>query len=165
MNFLFRVIFAGIILLTISSCSCTYYVVRHADKGADGLLTQDGFDRADDLWQELADKKIDAIYTTQVQRTQQTAQTVVDSTGLTPIVIQSFNTPDLISNLRGTSKKSILVVGHSNTVPVIVDSLMVSPQGIVIPETDYDNLFIIKVSRGTSISRRLTRATYGEISQ
>lgn len=162
MAFLFRIILALVLVGTISSCSCTYYVVRHADRFPNGQLTPEGVIRASDLWEELSDKKIDEIYTTDIQRTKDTAQPTVDSTGLTPIEIDAHDTPQLVSRLRGTSKKSILVVGHSDTVPVIVDSLMYAAQGIVIGGDDYDNLYIIKVKRSNGgITRTLTQSTYG----
>jgi len=161
MNSLFKLILAATLIFTISSCSSTYYIVRHAEKLPNQQLSPAGFDRADDLWEALSNKNIDEVYTTHLQRTIDTAQPTVDGSGIVPNVIPAHDVPQLVKRLRLTSKKNILVVGHSDTVPRIIDSLMLSPQNINISK-QYDNLFIIEVkkSNGTRIPT-LTQTTYG----
>jgi broad specificity phosphatase PhoE len=56
--------------------------------------------------------------------------------------------------------KEVLVVGHTNTVPAIV--LGLSGQTIApIADTDFDNIYIIKVKRCSGTNRTLAHITYG----
>ena len=157
------------VLITIFLFSCTtnYYIVRHAEKANSTLdtpLSSAGFNRADDLRDYLTGKGIDNIYISQYLRTRQTAQPTADHFGLTPVdydVPSEF--PNLITKLKTHGdNRSILIVNHSNTVPVIIDSLMKSPQGITIPESDFDNIYKVTVSRFLSVNRTFSQATYGQ---
>lgn len=153
--------------LTLSSCNTHYYVVRHAEKASSAPntpLSNDGFMRAEALWSELEDKGINRIYVSNYIRTQQTAQPTADATGITPQIFQAPGEMDqLIQQLKSQgNKKKVLVVSHSNLVPIIVDSLMKSPQGITIPESDFDNLFHIHVHKGLGVRRTLYQLTYGQ---
>ncbi len=159
----FALIFAVIILLT--SCSASFYIVRHAEKAnssPDTPLSAAGQARAVSLKDSLAGKDISRIFVTNYQRTQQTAAPLAAELGITPTEIFANQTGELIRQLRGINNTNTLIVGHSNTVPVIIDSLMRSPQNITIQETDFDNLFKVKISRATSVVRRFTRSTYGQ---
>jgi broad specificity phosphatase PhoE len=154
-------------ILSISSCTTHYYIVRHAEKAnstSDTPLSSAGETRANDLKDFLADKNIKNIYVSNYQRTQQTAQPTADANNIVPVI---YNAPgefdQLITRLKSHGdNRSILVVNHSNSVPQIVDSLMKAPQGIVIPESDFDNIYHVKVSRALSVNRRLFRLTYGQ---
>ena len=58
--------------------------------------------------------------------------------------------------------KVILVIGHSNTIPVIIKKLGVKNQPIPdIPDNKFDNLFIVKIKKGQLI---LSTKKYGAIS-
>ena len=82
---------------------------------------------------------------------------------IAPIVVNQTDTNGIdafVKRLYNMNKKKVLIVGHSNTVPRIVKGL--SGQTInPIPETDYDNLYIIKIKRS---NRQLTQTTYGAVS-
>ena len=161
------VILAFIALTGYFGCTTNYYVVRHAEKAnssSNTPLSAAGLQRAEDLKDYLADKGIDNIYTSQYLRTQQTAAPTANQFGLTAV---EYDVPAELSNLITKLKshgdnRSVLVVNHSNTVPVIIDSLMKSPQGITISETDFDNIYKVKVSRFLSVNRSLIQGTYGQ---
>lgn len=95
-------------------------------------------------------------------RTQQTAAPLATQLGITPTEIPGNQTAQLVQQLRAIKGKNVLVVGHSNTIPVIIDSLMRSPQNVKITETDFDNLFKVKITKGNNATRKFTRLTYGE---
>lgn len=63
-----------------------------------------------------------AIYVSDFRRTRQTAAPLAARLGLTPIVYDPANTPALIARVRA-ERGTVLVVGHSNTVPDIVEQL------------------------------------------
>lgn len=150
----------GIAIVVFSSCSHSYYVVRHAEKAtaeanmsSDVSLTETGKQRAEALKNILAKKKISYIFSTNTIRTKSTAQPTADHFGLS---IENYGPrPDsaFIRMLRG-KKKNTLVVGHSNTVDDIVNMLCNEKK---IPgdlaDSEYDNLFVIKI-KGKNISFR-----------
>jgi phosphohistidine phosphatase SixA len=130
-----------------SSCVTTYYVVRHAEKTANDCsapLATNGFTRAGVLRDSLHTKGIDSIFVSTCLRTQQTGQPL--ATLLSISMLQSATTESatqtLAARLKKISGKQVLVVGHGNTVPVIVQAL--SGEAIdAIPDSDYDNLYRI----------------------
>jgi broad specificity phosphatase PhoE len=156
-------------LFLLSSCYNTFYVVRHAEKqlipanNPDPVLTSVGQQRAKDLFGYIGKKKLDCIYVSTFLRTQQTAEPTATGFAVSPIIINQRDTNainDFVKRMIFIHKKRVLIVGHSNTVPRIVKGLSgvdINP----IDETDYDNMYIIKVRRS---SRRLTATTYGAVS-
>ena len=153
-------------LFTLSrSCTTTYYVVRHAEKAnntADTPLSAEGHARAQALRDTLISKNIGRIFVTNYQRTQQTAEPLATEMSITPTVIDGNLTTQLVQQLKAINGGSVLVVGHSNTVPVIIDSLMESSQNVTISETDFDNLFKVIVTKNDDeIIRDFIHLTYG----
>jgi len=144
-------------------------VVRHAEKvltpanASDPPLTAIGIQRSNNLNTYFGRKKPDSIFVTKYLRNQLTAAPTASAAGVTPIIINQSDSNNInvfIKRLNKMHKKIVLVVGHTNTVPLIVKGLCgetVNP----IPETDYDNLFIVKGKRN---SRKLIKATYGAVS-
>jgi phosphohistidine phosphatase SixA len=89
----------------------------------------------------LKDSKISAIYTTEFKRTEQTAAPVAKALGLTVTTLPSENQAVLVAKLR-TSTANSLVVGHANTIPDVIKALGI-PEPVNIPDSDYDNLFVV----------------------
>lgn len=135
-------------------CSCstqTFYVVRHAEKDGntdDAGLTGAGIERAVALEKYLADKKLDTVFTSNIRRTILTGLSVALPQGLPQIPLKQETQTELdnfiarLKKIRGT--KCILVVGHTNTVPAIVQALSGRPVP-AIPETVYNNMYIITI--------------------
>jgi phosphohistidine phosphatase SixA len=150
--------------LFLSSCVTHYYVVRHADRlnnTANSPLSEAGFARARALRDTLSTKSIDSIFASTFLRTQQTAEPTATALGKTVIIYSTDTTTGLINRLKKIVGKNVLVVGHSNTVPVIVQGL--SDQAVApIAEDDFDNLYIIKVRKWMGIKKWLTQTTYGK---
>jgi broad specificity phosphatase PhoE len=149
---------------TFSRPLTTVILVRHAEKkiepnNPDPDLSPAGQARALELVRMLGGAGLNAIYGTQYKRTQQTAKPLADNLGLPVNVIDAKKTQDLVNSIRTTNRgQTILVVGHSNTVPEIVTAL---GGGSVpeIPDSDYDNMFIVTIYK--SGSAKVTRIKYG----
>ena len=130
--------------------AATIILVRHAERSgamsADPPLTSAGEERAKVLAQVLKDSGIDRIYVTELRRTQQTAEPVAARLHLKPIVVAAKDTDALLTQLRELSDdQTVLVIGHSNTLPLIVDRLgggSIPPM----PETEYDRLIVLVTS-------------------
>ena len=144
----------------------TVILVRHAEKGVgtDPPLTPAGDQRAQELVHVVEQAHIQAIYTTQYLRTKQTAQPLANHLNLTTIVVPvtqniEQHARDVVANILEHDKgKSVLVVGHSNTVPRIIEELsIVSPPQIT--ESEFNRLFVVLKKRHSS--SKLIEATYG----
>lgn len=146
-----------LISLLLTSCSHTYYIVRHAEKAVpsagstmntpdDPPLSEDGSARAQALKTVLMDKGVKNIFSTNTKRTRSTAQPLSDQTG---VAIQTYGPrPDstFIKRLKGL-KANTLIVGHSNTVDDIVNGLLEQNKLTDLADSEYDNLFVIIYKR------------------
>ena len=146
--------FLAILGLCVTSCSRTVYVVRHAEKvtssdsigkmmANDPPLSEAGKVRALVLKNELADKHIGHIYSTNTIRTRSTAEPLSQAI---KINVELYgNIDSLISAIR-SGKGNVLVVGHSNTVDDIVNRLCGQVKiASDLKDGEYDNLFIVKI--------------------
>jgi len=144
--------------------SATIILVRHAERNPgmapDVLLTAQGEARAKQLANVLKDANIKAIFTTEVRRTQQTAEPTAQQFHLQPAVIPAKDFDVLISRLQSLpDDQTVLVVGHANTIPTVVERL----GGGVVPalgDAEYDRLVVV-VTKGKSKPTVLT-LRYGE---
>lgn len=138
-------------LLILSSCSHSYYIVRHAEKAtaeanmsSDVPLTDAGQRRAEALKEILKKTKIGYVYSTNTIRTKSTAKPTADYFDLPVNIYGPIPDTSFITKIK-THKKNTLIVGHSNTVDDIVNKLCdeVKVNGDL-KETEYNNLFIVK---------------------
>ena len=91
----------------------TIFLVRHADKvsdAPDALLSDAGHRRAECLAKMLADADIQQIYTSDLQRTQQTAAPLARQRQLKPVAIPLSKPDDLIEAIKSGKASNVLVV-------------------------------------------------------
>lgn len=153
----------------ISSAPTTVIVVRHAEKSTDDprdpSLSPAGQERTRALSAVLRDAGVSDIYTTQYKRTRLTAEPFARERGIaiTERPANAANSATYADDLareilRRSAGKSVLVVGHSNTVPDIVRSL--SGQSVpALTDADYDRIFIVVIP--ASGSPRLVQTRFG----
>lgn len=128
----------------------TIYLVRHADKvseDTDSPLSDAGRARAKCLAKTLEDARIQQIFTSDLQRTQQTAAPLAEKLHLKPVAIPIGKPDDVIEAIRSSKAKSVLVVWHDATLPKILSALG-SPETISIAHTEYDRFFILTLDGG-----------------
>ena len=144
----------------------TVFLVRHAERAdtASGMTTADpslsdaGRARAVSLATLLKDAGIAAIFVTEFKRTRETAAPLADALGLVPTVVAQNDLKALISKLASTVG-NVLVVGHSNTLPAMLDALGVTPPAI--GDADFDNLFLVTPAQPSSgLPPRVIRLHY-----
>lgn len=142
----------------------TIILVRHAEKNiepdnSDPDLSPAGQARAQELVRMFGDAGIGAIYATQYKRTQQTVKPLADKIGIRITQVNSKNTAELIRQVRSQhAGQVIFVAGHNNSVPEIITALG-GPQLPIIPETEFDNLYVVTVYRVGSA--KLLKLKYG----
>jgi 2,3-bisphosphoglycerate-dependent phosphoglycerate mutase len=129
---------------TVSNAFTTVIVMRHADRNREGDLTIEGKRRALDLVHLLGTSGIKAIYTTDIQRTKDTAAPLAACLGLTPEVYgRNLNElSDMIfPKHRG---EVVLVIGHDSTVPRIIERL-IGKDLERSPDIQFDDLHIVTI--------------------
>ena len=131
------------------------FLVRHAERAdtpagqppAAGMMANDpplsaaGEQRAAKLSALLASADIRNIFTTEYQRTRQTAAPLAATLQLTPVIAPAKDPDPLIEQIR-RAQGNILIVGHSNTLPDLMKRLGVT-QPVSIPDSQYGDLFIV----------------------
>ena len=111
----------------------------------------------------FTDAGINAIYATQYKRTQETVKPLADRLGLPINQVNAKNTGDLLTQIRAQhSGQTIFIAGHNNTVPEIIAAAG-GPQYPIIPESEYDNLFIVTIYR--TGKAKVVKLKYGKPSQ
>ncbi len=129
------------------------YLVRHAEKesGNDPVLTENGKKRAGDLMRKLKDKNIQHIYVTQYKRTQMTGDSLRIQLGIDTVHYKADTTGEDIFNkiiAKADGRKTILIIGHSNTILRIIKKFGISNfTPVDIPDTEFDNLYLITYIR------------------
>ncbi|HEV7622310.1 MAG TPA: histidine phosphatase family protein [Flavisolibacter sp.] len=163
---MFRIVSVIISFFIISCNTTTYFIVRHAEKEMTNTMSMDvplskaGKERAEALKDLLTDKNIHSIYSTNYSRTLSTVEPLRSKNELT---IQLYDTKDtldrFIAGLKKINTGNVLIAGHSNTVPVIVNKL--TGKTVItgdLPDTAYGDLYIVK-KRGNHFS--YTKSHFG----
>ena len=128
----------------------TIFMVRHAERAdagtnpppdADPDLSDLGHKHAASLAAVLKDAGITAVFATEKKRTQQTAAPVAKALGITVITVKATDTASVVAQLKSV-KGNALVVGHSNTLPLIAKALGLAPE-IKIADDEFDKLFVL----------------------
>jgi phosphohistidine phosphatase SixA len=127
-------------------------VVRHAEaevsSDPDPGLGVDGRERAARLAKMLSQARpvrgIDAIFTSELRRTQQTVTPLSETLALPLSVVATAAWKDLPNRiLRSHRGEYVLVAGNSTTVPALVQGL--SGESVSVREDEYDAMFIVFV--------------------
>lgn len=130
-----------------------FFLVRHSEKvdeSEDPPLTDRGRRRAETLRSMLRDSGIGAIYSSDFVRTRDTAHPLAEELGM-EIILYDPNELDELSQKLLDSSGRTLIVGHSDTTPVLAGLLGGEP-GSEISLDEYDRLYMLvhRAGAGTS---------------
>jgi broad specificity phosphatase PhoE len=148
--------------------STVVIIVRHADKDtipkADPPLTAAGAVRALALAAALKYANVQAVITTQLIRTKQTGRPLADAMGLTVISVPRGNdierhAAEVAAEVRRQHGKTVLVVGHGETVGPIIVALG-GPRIAEVCADEYSNLYTLVLDDGDHVARFI-QSTYG----
>lgn len=100
------------------------YVMRHldTDDGQDPSLNANGSNRAKQLSNFLSDRDIQEIFVTDTRRSRETVLPLASKLGIKPTLYDPRR-PDILASLVGGIAGTVLVIGHSNTVPDLITRL------------------------------------------
>jgi len=104
------------------------FLIRHTetlDGGTrDPVLSEKGIERANKWAEVLGQEQIDLVYSTDLKRTQALARIIANSQGIERIYSYQRNI-DVETFLKEIKGKVVLVSGHSNTTPFLVNKFIV----------------------------------------
>lgn len=164
-----------VILLALGLAACgrpepsatTVIIVRHAEKAsdaADSPLTDAGSQRARALVRATEGAGVSAVYSSQFRRNLDTARPFSDRLGVAvtefPVNLESPGdygktlARDILDKHAG---KTVVVVGHGNTIAATVEGLTGRPAQI--ESVEYHDLFVVTVPPAGPA--RLIKAQYG----
>jgi broad specificity phosphatase PhoE len=143
----------------------TILLLRHAERaGTQDALSPAGLIRAQELVHLMERASVQAIYHSEAQRTQQTAQPLATALGQAPIQLPAVDVQGLVDHvLVNHISETVLVVGHSDTVPQIITAFG-GPQIANIANNEFDNVFVLTLCRCSRWPARLTNLQYGALS-
>jgi broad specificity phosphatase PhoE len=126
----------------------TLLIVRHADReGAADALSAAGVARAQELVHVGEKAGLVAIYRSDTIRARDTAAPLAAALGLAAVTYPANDTAALVSDIFADHRgEKVLVVGHSNTVPDIIEAAG-GPVLADIDDEEFDNLFVVTVCR------------------
>ena len=151
-------------LLLISLCNVTslsaqekseqainVYFIRHAEKDRSNPnernphLTEQGMQRAEKWARFFKDVPIDAIYSTNYHRTQETAVPIAKQKGLEVISYdpRKLDPTPFVDKHKG---HTILIVGHSNTTPAFVNAFLGEKKHEDLSDSDNGSVFLVRYS-------------------
>lgn len=147
-------VFLGVLAVAVwlfdARASTVVVIVRHAEvesgTDADPGLSVDGRERAARLARMLSQAQpvrgIDAIFASELRRTQQTVIPLSETLALPVNVVPSAGWSELPQRvLREHRGEYVLIAGNTNTIPVMIESL--TGQRVTLREDEYDAMFIV----------------------
>jgi broad specificity phosphatase PhoE len=159
---------AAIVVLAIAAPAAaqhTVILVRHAERAdggagtpggrtgsmtgapADPLLSAAGEARATRLAAMLLDAGIKGIFTSEFRRTQDTARPLAAKLGLQIQVVTAKDATGLAAKIKAAhARDTVLIVGHSNTVPELI-KVFGGPE-VKIADDDYTGIYVLTPSTG-----------------
>ena len=145
MRVLLYTIFA--LSFTLSFSQTTIFLVRHAEKvdsSRDPDLSLDGKARAVRLMELLQDANVKAVYSTDYIRTRETARPLAEKRNLSVETYRPFDEA-MVTGLKSSQAGNVLVVGHSNTIPDLVNKLIGETRYEQLADTEYSKLFVVTI--------------------
>jgi broad specificity phosphatase PhoE len=138
----------------------TFILVRHAERsdesGGDPDISEDGKARAKRLAEALSKTSIQAIYSTGYKRTKNTVTPLADAKGLKISIYEALKGEEIEKMLKDNMGGTIVVSGHSNTIPWTANYLIGKDEFKNFGDDDYGNFLVVSVlSKG-----KVTKVTW-----
>ncbi len=140
----------------------TFYFIRHAEKNRSDTnnknphLTSKGITRANNWVNILKGIKFDKIYSTDFNRTRETALPTATRNGLDIVLYNPRKDINEEAFKKLNKGKTVLIVGHSNTTPAFVNTLLGKEKYKDIDDSNNGNLYIITIMDGEISDQVLT---------
>ena len=158
------IVFLSMIMLSAKAQTTTIILLRHAEKDttqpnatmmkADPPLTKAGEARAVQLLTVLKAYQPDVIYSTNYSRTKATVTPLAQKFGKDIVVYNPADLPKFAEELCLQKGKTVIVAGHSNTTPALVNALLKEKKYESLPDSVYNKFWIVTID-GDKITDKL----------
>ena len=161
-NFLLSLILIGCVFFA-SAQTTKIYIVRHAEKSTDNQaevdpeLTIIGKQRAEALTKKLSGERFDGVFSTDYKRTRNTGAGVAKENKLEVSLYKPSAQKALADRIKNEYLgKTVLIVGHSNTILEIAEAFGATRPLKELTDDDYDNLILVKIinNKATAVSEK-----------
>lgn len=129
-------------------------LVRHAEKANDDprdpSLSEKGKERAALLASLLKDVAVDAFYATPYKRTIETLSVLAEANKKNVLTYNPTDKNEITALFRANTGKTLVIAGHSNTVPPMVNLLIGKNEYPLMNDDDYGKIWIL-VFRGDEL--------------
>ncbi len=132
----------------------TIVLVRHAEKDAsvannpDPELSAEGRERAIKLMNFVKRYKPHEIFSTNYKRTRQTAEPIATKRKKEIQTYDPAKQADLVAKIMASKTDHNLIVGHSNTIPVLANLIAKKEVFRNLLETEYGVVWVIRLKKG-----------------
>lgn len=150
----------GLTILFSSGAACfaqyrklTVILLRHAEKDLtdeDAInpdLSAEGKRRAENLVRIAEKYQPDAIYSTDYERTRATVRPLARKRRALTQIYDERNLPAMQAAINSGKFKRVVVVGHNNTTPALVNLLLGADRYQPLGGNEYDKIWIVKIKR------------------
>lgn len=168
MKQLFTLVFLSFLVLSVingEAQTSTFILMRHAEKDtsaqgstmmqADPKLNTAGESRAARIPEVLKAYTPDAIYSTNFIRTKSTVTPLAKKAGKEIQVYDHKNLKGFAEELLKMEGKTVVVAGHSNSTPALVNLLLKENKFPSLDESVYDTYWIVTVKEGKAEARQM----------
>jgi DNA-binding winged helix-turn-helix (wHTH) protein/phosphohistidine phosphatase SixA len=131
------------------------YIIRHTEKAddtaEDPILSDEGIARAIYWKKVLQHIQFDQVFTTDFKRNIQTAELISNDSSVKPELYypMSFDVLKFINLIKG---QKVLIVGHSNTIPDMVNRLIDETKYPPMSHENYNILFVVNINKNGDTS-------------
>ena len=164
----FTLLFLSFFVLTVingEAQTSTFILMRHAEKDtsvqgstamqADPKLSEAGEVRAARIPDLLKGLSPDFIYSTNFIRTKSTVTPLSRKTGKEILVYDHRNLKGFADELLKMEGKTVVVAGHSNSTPMLVNILIKENKFQNLDESVYDTYWIVTLKDGKAEARQM----------
>ena len=141
----------------------TFILVRHGERADDGSkdpeLSEAGKERATRLAEMLSKTSVQAVYSTTFKRTRNTVSPLAQAKGLEILSYEPLKSEPLDKMLQDHAGGTVVISGHSNTIPWTANYLIGKEQLKNFSDDDYKNFLVVTVLKKGSVTN-ITWLTY-----
>jgi 2,3-bisphosphoglycerate-dependent phosphoglycerate mutase len=143
-------LFLTVVQFTYAQSLTTFVLIRHAEKSTEGgndpELKPEGVKRAASFAALFNKASVDAIYSTNYKRTWNTVAPLASAKGIAVNMYSTMKAIDLERLLTKHTGGTIVIAGHSNTIPEIANALIGEKKFEQFADDDYGNILVISVT-------------------
>jgi phosphohistidine phosphatase SixA len=134
----------------------TIIVMRHAEKESgkdpDPELSPEGKKRAAQLAYLFKDVPVTRLLATPFKRTQHTLANIASDKSIMVESYEPSKIPELASTLKQLSGQTIIIAGHANTAPDLVNQLLNEKRYSQLNENEFGKIWIVTLDSGKVLS-------------